>query len=363
MRDENTPAAGAGAGAEGEDELRVLLRGAVEGLEPAPDALDRLRYAVPARRIRRRRALVGAAAAVLLAGGAVPAALHLAGAEDPDADRPAMAGHGTHAGQEAHPGFSDPHQNGHGAYPKSSRSSGGTPATGGATGHPDATPGDQPDGGLTAGPSAGIPGTSAATGGSAGPVPPVSAPGVPGCGAEQLGVVGFARTPETDGKVYGGFRVTNVSGQGCAVAGQDTVTAASASVAALGAGSSVAVVGHTAGGPASKLLGDTSAEASLVVLPPNKSYEVRFAWVPPGEPCAAGGGDSGGKPQQNGSEGGSGALGTGAASEPQSGPAPAPTTVEVSHTPRSTGGPTTRTTIPDACGGTVYRTGAIPLDD
>ncbi|MEV7169932.1 hypothetical protein AB0O18_09575 [Streptomyces sp. NPDC093224] len=358
MRDETTPSAGAG----GEDELRILLRGAVEGLEPSEGALERLRCAVPARRARRRRALIGAAAAVLIAGGAVPAGLHLADGGDPDADRPAMAGHGTHTGDEAGPGSSDPHQNGFGSYPKATGSP-VPPTAGGATGQPDTPPGGLPSGGLTVGPSAGIPGTSAATGGSVvGPLPSVAAPGVPGCGAEQLGVVGFARAPETDGKVYGGFRVTNVSGQGCAVAGRDAVTAASASSASLAPGPSVAVVGHTSGDPASGLLGDTSSESPVVVLPPNKSYEVRFAWVPPGEPCTAAA-DTGGKPSQSGSEGTSGALGSGVASDPQSGAGPAPTNVEVSHTPQTVGGPTTRATILDACGGTVYRTGAIPLAD
>ncbi|MDX6765050.1 hypothetical protein SIN09_38130, partial [Streptomyces sp. F8] len=58
-------------GASGEDELRILLRGAVEGIQPSEDALERIVHAVPARRrARRRRAVVGAAAAALLAGTA-----------------------------------------------------------------------------------------------------------------------------------------------------------------------------------------------------------------------------------------------------------------------------------------------------
>ncbi|KJK54209.1 hypothetical protein ACFCYM_02415 [Streptomyces sp. NPDC056254] len=361
MMDDNT----APGGASGEEELRILLRGAVEGLQPSEDALERLRHAVPARRARRRRAVVGAAAAALLAGTAIPTALHLSGDGGTSTDRQAMAGHEAHSGEERR-GASDPHQNGYGSYPKAGGSRGGSPDAGGATGQPDPSQGGAPSEGTTSGPagtgtSGGPAGTAA--GSTAGALPPVAAPGVPGCGAEQLGVVGYVRNPEADGRVAGGFRVTNVSSQGCAVTGRDNVTAASTPVATLGPGAGVAVVGHTAGGPGSGLLPDPSAEAPVVVLPPNKSYEVRFAWVPPGEPCTAGGSTGGGTPPQTGPGGASGTLGSGAASESQTAAPQAPSVVEVSHTPQTGGAATTRTSIPDACGGTVYRTGAIPVDD
>ncbi|MGW6982781.1 hypothetical protein ACWGE1_25640 [Streptomyces sp. NPDC054932] len=360
MMDDHTPP----GGASGEEELRILLRGAVEGLQPSADALERLRDAVPARRTRNRRAaLVGAAAAVLLAGTAIPTALHLTGSEGAATDHPAMAGHGAAAGEKpgAHP--SDPHLNGFGSQPRSTHSFGDVPAVGGVTGAPNATEGS-PAGGLTAGPAgAGSSAGPAGTGGPAvGPVPlpPVAAPGVPGCGADQLGVVGSARAPETDGRVYGSFRVTNVSAKGCSVGGQDTVTAAPATGTGAGSGSSVAVVGHTAGDPASGLLPDPSAASAALVLPPNTAYEVRFAWVPSGETCAPGNPDAGGKPPQTDPAGTSAGAGTGAASDPQTGTTPAPAGVAVSHTPQS-GASTTRATIPEVCGGTVYRTGAIPL--
>ncbi|MFJ3977482.1 hypothetical protein [Streptomyces sp. NPDC090021] len=354
--------------ASGEDELRILLRGAVEGLQPSGDALERILHGVPARRrARRRRAVVvGAAAAALLAGTAIPAALHLAGGEGTAPDHHAMAGHEAQPGTKRG-GASDPHQNGHGAYPKTGGSVSGSPDAGGA-GQPAPSQGGSPSGGPASGPagtgaSGGPAGSTAGPAAGTGPLPPVAAPGVPGCGAEQLGVVGFIRNPEGDGRVAGGFRVTNVSSQGCAVTGRDALTAASAPAATLAPGSGVAVVGHTAGDPGSGLLPDPSAEAPVVVLRPHKSYEVRFAWVPPGEPCAATGATSGGTPPQSGSAGTSGSLGTGAASEPQTGTPQAPSVVEVSHTPPTGGAPTTRTSIPDACGGTVYRTGAIPVDD
>lgn len=362
MMDDHTPP----GGASGEEELRILLRGAVEGLQPSADALERLRDAVPARRTRNRRAaFVGAAAAVLLAGAAIPAALHLSAAEGAATDHPAMAGHGEATGDKRDSPVSDPHQNGFGSLPKTTDSFGEVPSAGGVTGQPNATAGPSANA-LTAGPSgAGTSAGPAGSGGSAagsGPLPPVAAPGVPGCGADQLGVVGSARAPETDGRVYGSFRVTNVSAQGCAVNGQDTMTAAAAAAPGTGAGSSsgVPVVGHTAGDPASGLLPDPAAAAPALVLPPNTAYEVRFAWVPSGQTCAPATTDTGGKSPQTEPAGATGGTGSGPVVEPQAGASQAPAGVAVSHTPQS-GATTTRTTIPEACGGTVYRTGAIPL--
>ncbi|MFJ6486171.1 hypothetical protein ACIQK6_39515 [Streptomyces sp. NPDC091682] len=360
MMDDHTPP----GGASGEEELRVLLRGAVEGLQPSADALERLRDAVPARRTRNRRAaLVGAAAAVLLAGTAIPAALHLSAAEGAAPDHPAMAGHGESTGDKHDSPASNPHQNGFGSLPRATDPFGEVPSAGGGTGQPNATAGPSANG-LTVGPSgAGTSAGPAGTGGSAagsGPLPPVAAPGVPGCGADQLGVVGSARAPETDGRVYGSFRVTNVSAQGCSVNGQDTLTAAAAPGTGAGTGPGVAVVGHTAGDPATGLLPDPAAAAPALVLPPNTAYEVRFAWVPSGRTCAPANTDTGAKSPQTEPAGAAGGTGSGPAVEPQAGASPAPGGVAVSHTPQS-GATTTRTTIPEACGGTVYRTGAIPL--
>ncbi|MFD7558233.1 hypothetical protein ACFV9E_27275 [Streptomyces sp. NPDC059835] len=346
-------------GASDEQALRGLLRGAVEGLEPSEDALERLRYAVPARRALKRQVLIGAASVALLAGTAIPVAMHLTSGEGTNPDHSTMAGHDSSSG--AKPGIkpSDPHQNGSGATPKSTHSTGTGPVTGGTTGQPSATAGASA-GGATVGPSGSA--GSAGPGGSGGvvvgpgPLPPVAAPGLPGCGAAQLGVVGSARAPEPDGKVYGSFKVTNLSAQGCAVTGPDTVTAAGS---ATGAGAAVPVVGHTAGDPASGLLPDPANQATVLALPPNTAYEVRFAWVPSGEPCTEA--TSGANPKPPAGP----ATVPGAADVPgqdQSGATPpaAPAGVEVSHTPQP-GSPTTQTTIPQACGGTIYRTAPIPV--
>ncbi|MFD9406164.1 hypothetical protein ACFWBN_03940 [Streptomyces sp. NPDC059989] len=366
MMDDQIPPGGASE----EQALRGLLRGAVEGLEPSDGALERLRYAVPARRTLKRQVFVGAAAVALLAGTAIPAALHMTAAEVDPTEHSAMAGHGAQPGGKPGASPSDPHQNGSGIPPRSTRSAGGGPDAGGI-GQPVPSLGGFPSGGVTVGPSGGA-GASAGTGGTTagpaaggGPYPPAAAASVPGCGAEQLGVVGLARAPEADGKVYGSFKVTNVSARGCTVTGPDTVTAAAAAGTAPGQGSGVAVVGHTAGDPASGLLPDPSAEAPVLVLPPNTAYEVRFAWVPSGEACTAetpGTGASAKPPQEQGADAGTGSSGTTGSGETQTSGEPAkPAGVAVSHTPQ-TGSPTTRTTLPEACGGTLYRTGTIPVE-
>ncbi|MFG3000593.1 hypothetical protein [Streptomyces sp. NPDC048340] len=360
-----------------EEALRSLLRGAVEGLQPSEGALDRLRYAVPVRRTRRRQAVVSAAAAVLLAGTAIPAALHMGAAQGESADRSAMAGHGRHQGGKD--GSSDPHQNGSGTHPRPTERSGRNyGGAGGVGGGPSPVSSGAPDAATGTGPS-GRPSGGSVVGSGSGMLPPPAAPGVPGCSAEQLGVSASARAPEADGKVYGSFKVTNVSPRGCTVLGPDTVTAAPASGPAPGqGGTAVAVAGHSAGDPASGLLPDPSKEAPLMLLAPNAAYEVRFAYVPPDQACSAttpkpggtqpqGGvanapvdGDSAGATGADGGAGSGSTGGTGGTTPP----APAGTGVTVSHTPSTPlpGATTTQTTIPDACGGTVYRTGVIPVE-
>ncbi|MET9604800.1 hypothetical protein ABZZ17_06990 [Streptomyces sp. NPDC006512] len=373
-RNNRTDPAGQAGPAGEEQALRSLLAGAVQGLEPAEGALERLRHAVPARRARKRQALVAAAAAALLAGTAIPAALHLGGEQGTTTDRPAMAGHGeAQKGKSGDP--SEPRHNGAGAgaQPESTRSVGQAPQDG--TGdRPAPQAGGSPSGGVTAGPDGTGATAGATTGTGPGPAqqPPVAAPGAPACTGEQLGVRGSARAPESDGKVYGSFQVTNVSARGCTVTGPDTVTAASLATTPPAQGPAVAVTSHTEGDPASGLLPDPSAETPMVVLQPNAAYEVRFAWVPSAQSCPAATPGPSAKPAEQGGPAQApagaadqerAAAGTDAAVDPLSGTtAPDPAGVEVSHTPGTpvAGAPVTQTTIPAACGGTVYRTGIIP---
>ncbi|GLV87076.1 hypothetical protein Slala03_67650 [Streptomyces lavendulae subsp. lavendulae] len=383
MRDDHeNPQVPAAPGTGDEQVLRSLLAGAVQGLEPSEGALERLRHAVPARRARKRQALVGAAAAALLAGTAIPAALHLGTDQGAGVGNSAMAGHGEAEGGKT-PGPSDPHQNGSGdgtgTGPKAAKPVGADQDAGGADGKPSPQASGSPSGGTaTGGPTEAGASAGTASGAGHGPPPVGAAPGVPGCTAGQLGVAGSARAPGPDGKVLGSFKVTNVSAKGCTVTGPDTVTAAAVPAGQQPAQSAgVTVTGHTAGDPASGLLPDPSAETPVLFLEPNTAYEVRFAWVPSGASCPAPPGPSA-KPQQGdaaptaGTEGASGAPaaapGGDAAAAAAAAPGPDPQTggtgtqpagVAVSHTPAS-GDPVTRTTIPEACGGTVYRTGILP---
>ncbi|MEU5810299.1 hypothetical protein [Streptomyces sp. NPDC047718] len=365
MDDHTRPDGGAGE----EQELRSLLQAAVSGLEPSTGALDRLRSAVPARRARKRRALVGAAAAALLAGTALPTALHLgiAGGDGSVGDHSAMAGHGEAAGTDGADGQGHDHS-GTGHPPKQSRDADAGPgAPGGAVAGADPATTGSPPGGGRADPS-GTGGQGGAAGASNGPMPPLASPAAPGCGADQLGVQASARAPEADGKVYGSFKVTNVSARGCSVAGPDTVTAASLDLSAPGGASGVTVVGHTAG-DAAPGLPDPAVEAPSLVLQPYAAYEVRFAWVPSGMSCPAASPDAASKPPAGGAPQEQRSADGTAAAEPggqTAGPAADGAGVAVSHTPATAvpgaPAPTTRTTIPAACGGTVYRTGVIPLD-
>lgn len=171
---------------------------------------------------------------------------------------------------------------------------------------------------------------------------------MPNCTQSQVGVAGSTRAPSAGGKIYGSFKVTNVSSRSCTVRGPESLAAGPA----FEGGAAVTVVNHVTGDPATGLLPDPSVETLRLVLAPNATYEVRFAWVPPegGCPAAGGSGDA------NSSEGAPGAeAGTGQAQTP-------PLGALVAHTPNTLGpdGPTTQLTIAEACGGTVYRTGVIP---
>ncbi|MGA4850238.1 hypothetical protein ACOBQB_29830 [Streptomyces sp. G5(2025)] len=192
----------------GSDELalRRMMREAVREIEPNERSLDHLRQAVPARRARKRQAVVGLAAAALFIGTAVPALVHVTNSRGGSDDRPSIAGNS----QEAQGGSSqgkDPEkgQKDAGKKPgkskekdkkdkkgkKEGKGKGGT--GGGGTGSPD-------------------PDTSEAA------TSPV-------CAAAQLGATGSAGPAEADNKVYGSFRVTNISGSSCTVQAAGAVSA------------------------------------------------------------------------------------------------------------------------------------------
>ncbi|MER5735599.1 MULTISPECIES: hypothetical protein [unclassified Streptomyces] len=367
---------------DGEDELalRRLFHGAVSGLEPSAASLDHLRRAVPARRARKRQALVGAAAAAVLLGTAVPAFLHVAGAPGLTAANPALAGHGEQAqggtGAEAEGG--DP-------TATKAPSVKVSPTTGPTKGAPDKG-GADPDG-----PKAGR--TGPGSGGDAG--------SVRSCGPGTLrSGGGYNSGPDSTGVVYGGFTVVNGSRTACRVDGSGVVH-----VTASGAAdqSRIAVVRHTAGDPATGLP-DSSADVKPLVLEPGGSFQVKFAWVPsascstdgggvtptpteptevpteptptpteptevPTEPTPTptGGGDGAdaGGTDAGGTDPGAGGTGTGSGTGTDSGlgtqllrAEPAEGSVSVGYTAEP-GDPTVTTVLNGACAGTLYRTGML----
>ncbi|MFF0744309.1 hypothetical protein ACFYVL_28315 [Streptomyces sp. NPDC004111] len=359
------------------DELAVrrLMQGAVEGLTPSDGALDHLRRAVPVRRARRRQAVVGMAAAVLLIGTAVPAFLHVSNSGDSTTAHPANAGHAeTSKGTDG----DSPDAGTDGG----SRGTGSDPEDRTPGKSPGQDPEDKQKESEAGSPDAGQGGTGGGTGGKSsgqGAYEQISGePPKPACDGGQLKVVkAVSGTPDAKGRVYGTFRIANKSGSECAVPGEGRMN-----FQAMGAAdqSRIKVVDHTSGDPADGLP-DPAKEARALVLPPDAAYEVQFAWVPQ-DTCPTGGaspdptptsgtGDTGGQATGGGTPGGDGGgkvpepdpgVGTDSTgTAPQLGTAdgdPADGKVAVSHTAEP-GAPSAETTIPNACAGTIYRTGVL----
>jgi hypothetical protein len=316
--------------------LRSLMHQAVEGLSASPDALDHLRRAVPLRRQRRRQAAVGAVAAVLLAGLAVPAVIRAA--DTSDRTNAAPAGLSSSAGAASPSG-------------DRARTSGAEPPRTAAT-----------SGGATSKPVAGA-------GPTGGPTPSGTGQAVPDCASTQLGDgTSSAGSPDADGRVYGWFRVANVSTSPCAVPGPGLVTAVPQGTGTPG---SIQVVAHTAGDAATGL--PVPDSTGPVVLSPGQDYEVAFAWVPTAGGCtdgdpttppasptatptetATGGTDAG-----TGTDSNPGSTGLAPTHDTPTTAAP-PSAIELDHTPAAGAPVVPGPVIPNACSGTVYTTAAIP---
>ncbi|MFV0128650.1 hypothetical protein ACLGI4_13175 [Streptomyces sp. HMX112] len=328
-----------------------MLQGAVADLRPSDGALDHLRRAVPARRARKRQALVGVAAAVLLLGTAVPAFVHVANSGDTAEDRPVNAGHG----EQAQGGTGEP--NGDEESETGTDTTPGTPSPGGA----------EKDREGRGKPQESASGTSDGTvGGTADPA--VSAPpATPACAAGQLGVaLARADEPDPEGKVYGTFRIANVSSVECVVGGAGSVGFQPTGAADP---AKITVAVHTPGDPASGLPDPAGESPEALVLKPSGAYEVKFAWVPEETcPTNGGGGGGGASPDPSPSTG----SGGGAPADGQdTGPAdtqaqlttadgtPADGGVTVTHT-AAPGAPAAQATVPNACAGTIYHTDPLP---
>ncbi|GAA3151249.1 hypothetical protein ACFQ0X_21065 [Streptomyces rectiviolaceus] len=336
---EGSVALGAVFGGEGgSDELalRRMMRSAVQEIEPGDRALERLRYAVPARRQRKRQAVVGMAAAALFIGTAIPALVHVTNSGGGSDDRPSIAGNSeqTQGGSSQGKG-PDGGEKGKGSDSGPSKSKdkkdkkdkkdgkGKGESSGGATGGPDPA------------------GTESADS--------------PACTVDQLGdASGSAGTAEADGKVYGSFRIANVSTSSCTVSAPGTVSTSTTGAADP---AKIGVIDHVAGDAATALPDPAQAVSSLI-LQPGSAYEVKFAWVP-SEACPTDSGEP--SPDPTPTEDGGTDGGAPGGTEPQmvredGGVVDGGVTVSLT---APAGSPAAGATITNACAGTVYRTGML----
>ncbi|MFG2283682.1 hypothetical protein ACGFNQ_33995 [Streptomyces asoensis] len=320
--------------------LRRMLHDAVQEMEPRDGTLDHLRRAVPVRRARKRQAAVGMAAAALFLGTAVPAVLHVSQAGGSDAN-PSIAGQASQA-----QGGTDQGKN----------------PDGGSTGKVGDSSGDTGEQGKGGATDAGQGKESAGGTASSGTGPSASQSTAPVCSADQLGAgTATVAVPDAAGTVYGTFRVQNTSATSCDVGGAVAVTSAAQGAADA---TKITVVEHTSGDAAAGLP-DPSLYVTQLALAPGSAYEVKFAWVP-SETCpttgGTGGGDSGGSaspspsPTEQASTTGETTSGTSAQLLPEDGTADG--SVNVTYTAEG-GSPTSTATVPNACAGTIYRTGML----
>ncbi|WP_051970158.1 hypothetical protein [Kitasatospora azatica] len=242
-----------------EQALRALLHRAVAGVQPAPDALPRIRSAVPARRARYRHAWTGAVLIALVSAVAVPTLQGLGALQLSDGSAPSA---GLAPGGEASTATGGTHR--HSSNPSVPVP---VPAQGGSASATSSAPATDP--GATGAPSPSPSTVAASASGTA------SAPTTPGCAPGDLGgATATAQPADSSGRVYGVFSVANVSGHACLLAAPGPISAT-----ATGAGT-VQVVAHTTGDPATALPppGPTAPTARL--LSAGGGYQLRFAWVP-----------------------------------------------------------------------------------
>ncbi|MFW6723259.1 hypothetical protein ACHZ98_24480 [Streptomyces sp. MAR4 CNY-716] len=345
--------AGDGGDDEGrEDELRLLLHSAVDGLEPAPGTLQYLQRAVPARRTRRRQLVAVAAVAVVALAVSVPALMmNVAGSTSEKNPRQDIA---------------------NSQLPGAGQQGGGGAVEGNDS---DATAGTKEPGGKEdkTEPSGEDENTAAPTGGSEGTT--AAEPCAPAQVSEPVAARG---TPDGAGRVTGSFTVTNVSATACEVESSDGVRVGGTFGAA--SASAVDTRTHTAGDAATDLLPAPETTGTLV-LAAGESYVVEFAWVP--EPSSDGGctstattpapdpsDDTQSSPDETQSEtdqgtetggdtGGTG--GTGGTGEPGGeGDGTTDGSVTLTHSPEADSSAVASVTVENACAGTVYYTEPLP---
>ncbi|MFC7218076.1 hypothetical protein ACFQLX_07825 [Streptomyces polyrhachis] len=339
-----------------ENALRGLLQGAVGELEPSEGALDHLRYAVPARRARRRQVLVGAAALAVLAAVSVPALLTTGPLGADGGDKPAIAVSGLPTPAAGGNGSGDSGGHDDSQEPAGAEKVGNGHSPSGKPGHGSPDP--------------------AGSGGSSGDTQQVAAPP---CEAGDIKKQDTeVDTPDAAGNVTGRFVMANNSATPCTVTGTGTTHT-------VAAGTHISTTEHTAGDEAAALdlLPTPSTAAESITLAAGETYVVAFAFVPSPEAaqtCPAG---SGATPApEPGKDSGTGAeeagdtlsdvgtapqlmtqgevlqstdSGTDGAVDGETPPPAEVTEVAITHTPE-TGGETATVTVEATCAGTVYYT-------
>jgi hypothetical protein len=325
--------------------LRRMLQQAVQTVEPRDGTLDHLRRAVPARRARKRQAMVGMAAAALFIGTAVPALVHVSNAAGSDVN-PSTVGQASQAQGGAGQG-------------KNTDGSEGT--AGGSSGKAwNKGKGDSKGNGKDKG-------NGTTTGGSSGSDPSATIATAPLCTADQLGAPSqTVGSPDSSGAVYGSFTVANTSATACSVDAPGSV-----STLAQGAADStkISVARHVAGDAAASLP-DPSTEVASLVLRPGATYRIQFAWAPSAS-CPTTGGSTGGttdggstaSPSPTPDAGGnSGATSSGADSgvttQMLTEDGTEDGSVTVSYTPAA-GSASGSAAVSNACSGTVIYTGLL----
>jgi hypothetical protein len=180
----------------------------------------------------------------------------------------------------------------------------------------------------------------------------------PVCTAGQFGASNSTvDAADSAGIVYGTFTVTNTSSTSCTVGGPGTV-----GLTAVGAadGTKINVAQHSSGDVAVGLP-DPSTEASQLVLLPGSAYQVKFAWVP-SETCPTstptGEASPSPTPTEDASTSSGSTTGDTGTSTQLLEDGTLDGSVVVSHTAQA-GSPTVSATVPNACAGTVYRTGVL----
>ena len=325
--------------------LRRMLHQAVQTVEPRNGSLDHLRRAVPARRARKRQAMVGMAAAALFIGTAVPALLHVSNATGSDVN-PSAVGQASQA---------------QGGASQGKNAGGGESTAGGNSGKvEDKGKGD------TKGDGKGK-GTGTGTSGNSSGDPSATSATAPVCTAAQLGAPSpTVGSPDSSGAVYGSFVVANTSTTACSVDAPGSVTP----LAQGAADSSKISVARHAAGDAAASLPDPSSEVASLVLQPGATYAIQFAWVP-SETCPTTGGSSGGTtdggptasptptPDGNSSSGTtSSGTDSGVTTQMLTEDGTQDGSVTVSYTPAA-GSASGSVSVSNACAGTVIYTGVL----